>query len=169
MDFTQWEMAEKACKALLHGSAPESQKHTWLLMLLMPTLAREQQFFFTQIEIPLVHHSQSEVHGLLGQRVVQPAFTRTINPAARTAAASQDALFDDRPPTGSFGAQDSPRRGVVNDPTTRPGVGQATASSMAELFGSQGEGAIVGHYSEYMVESISEHDRFKYSRFVCKA
>ena len=26
---------------------------------------------------------------------------------------------------------------------------------------------IEGHYSDYIVESLSEHDSFKYSRFVC--
>ena len=171
-DFSEYALAEKACKALLHGSAPPKKRQEWLLMLLMTTLPavllHEQQFFFTKIDIPYVRHVQRDVHGLLGQRAVQPAFTRTVDPAARAAKASRDALFADRSPTGSIFGQEGPRRGVHDeDPATGPGVGRASASSTAELFGAQSEGAIEGRYSDYMVVSISEHDRFKYSRFAC--
>jgi hypothetical protein len=38
---------------------------------------------------------------------------------------------------------------------------------MAVLFGAQGEGAFAGRYDEYMVPTLSEHDRFLYSRFAC--
>ena len=161
-DFSEWEMAEKACKAVQHGTAPPHKRQEWLLILVMTTLPSEQQFHFTQIEIPFVGHSQSQVHGLLGLRAVKPAFTRTIDPAARVAAAAREALFNDRSPTGSFGAQ-----GFRGDPAVGPGVGRMSASNTAELFGPQGEGAIEGHYSDYIVESLSEHDNFKYSRFVC--
>ena len=161
-DFSEWEMAEKACKAVQHGTAPPHKRQEWLLILVMTTLPSEQQFHFTQIEIPFVGHSQSQVHGLLGLRAVKPAFTRTIDPAARVAAAAREALFNDRSPTGSFGAQ-----GFRGDPAVGPGVGRMSASNTAELFGPQGEGAIEGHYSDYIVASLSEHDNFKYSRFVC--
>ena len=164
--FSEYALAEKACKALLHGSAPPKKRQEWLLMLLMTTLPREQQFFFTKIDIPYVRHVQRDVHGLLGQRAVQPAFVRPVDPAARAAKESRDALFADRSPTGSIFRQEGPRRD--DHPATGPGVGRASASSTAALFGAQGEErAIEGRYSDYMVESISEHDRFKYSRFAC--
>ena len=166
-DFSEYELAAKACTAVQDGSAPAHNRQEWLLILVMRTLPREQQFHFTQIEVPFVGHSQSQVHGLLGLRAVKPAFTRTIDPAARAAAAAREALFNDRSPTGSFGAQDQPRPGLRDDPATGPGVGRVSASNTAELFGPQGEGAIEGHYSDYIVESLSEHDSFKYSRFVC--
>ena len=168
-DFSAWEMAKKACTALLQGLAPKSKKHEWLLMLLMPTLPREQQFFFTHIETPYIRYLQRQVHGLMGQRAVEPAFTWPIDPGARAAAASRDALFTDRSPTASIGENDDPQRSVRHDPATEVGVGQTAASIVAERFGPQGEGAIIGHYSDYMVSSISEHDRFKYSRFACAA
>ena len=166
-DFSEYELAAKACKAVQDGSAPSHNRQEWLLILVMTTLPRSQQFHFTQIEVPFVGHSQSQVHGLLGLRAVKPAFTRTIDPAARAAAAAREALFNDRSPTGSFGAQDQPRPGLRDDPATGPGVGRVSASNAAELFGPQGEGAIEGHYSDYIVESLSEHDSFKYSRFAC--
>ena len=157
-DFSEYALAEKACKALLYGFAPPKKRQEWLLMLILTTLPREQQFFFTQIDIPFVRHVQRDVHGLLGQRAVQP-FTRPVDPAAKAAKASRDALFADRSPTGSIFGQAGPRRAVRDDDP---------ASSTAELFGAHGEErAIEGRYSDYMVESISEHDRFKYSRFAC--
>ena len=154
----EYELAAKACKAVQDGSAPSHNRQEWLLILVMTTLPRSQQFHFTQIEVPFVGHSQSQVHGLLGLRAVKPAFTRTIDPAARAAAAAREALFSDRLPTGFLAAQDSTRRGLRDEPATGPGVGKVSASSMAELFGPQGEGAIEGHYSDYIVESLSEHD-----------
>ena len=109
--------------------------------------------------------------GSWGQRAVKPAFTRTIDPAARAAEAAREALFTDREPTGFLfnGAKaHTSRPGLREDPATGPSVGRVSASNTAELFGNQGEGAIAGHYSEYIVESLSEHDSFKYSRFVCE-
>ena len=166
-DFSEYELAAKACKAVQDGSAPSHKRQEWLLILVMTTLPRSRLFHFTQIEVPFVGHSQSQVHGLLGQRAVKPAFTRTIDPAARAAAAAREALFSDRLPTGFLAAQDSTRRGLRDEPATGPGVGKVSASSMAELFGPQGEGAIEGHYSDYIVESLSEHDNFKFSRYAC--
>lgn len=184
-DFSGYELAAKACKAVQDGSAPSHRRQEWLLILVMTTLPRSRQFHFTQIEVPFVGYSQSEVHGLLGVRAVKPASTQTIDPAVRAAAAAREALFADRSPTGFIGARDRdpplrdrdpplrdgdpPLRGLRDDSlTTGPGVGgRVSASNTAELFGPQGEGAIVGHYSDYIVESLSEHDSFKYSRFAC--
>ena len=157
------------CKAVLDGSAPAHRKEEWLLTLVMATLPRSRLFHFTQIDTPLVRLPQDQVHGLLGQRAVNPAFTRTIDPAARAAEAAREALFTDREPTGFLGARaHTSRPGLRDDPATGPSVGRVSASNMAELFGNQGEGAIAGHYSDYIVESLSEHDSFKYSRFVCE-
>ena len=33
----------------------------------------------------------------------------------------------------------------------------------------QGEGSIIGHYSEYMVASLAEHVGFRFSQFACAA
>ena len=164
--FREWELAERSCRALLQGTAPESKRHKWLLMLLMPTLPREQQFFFTQIDIPLVKHVQRDVHGLLGQRAIEPAFTRTIDAAARAAAEKRAELYADASQTGALG-KEPPRRGVDTGPASGPTAGGPTPSRMAVLFGAQGEGAIAGQYDEYMVPTLSEHDRFLYSRFAC--
>ena len=168
-DFSEYALAAKACKAVLDGSAPASRKEEWLLTLVMATLPQSRVFHFTQIDMPLVRLPQDQVHGLLGQRAVNPAFTRTIDPAARAAEAAREALFTDREPTGFLGARaHTSRPGLRDDPATGPSVGRVSASNTAELFGNQGEGAIAGHYSDYIVESLSEHDGFKYSRFVCE-
>ena len=167
-DFSEYALAATACKAVLDGSAPAHRKEEWLLTLVMATLPRSRLFYFTQIDMPLVRLPQDQVHGLLGQRAVNPAFTRTIDPAARAAEAAREALFTDREPTGFLGAKaHTSRPGLRDDPATGPSVGRVSASNTAELFGNQGEGAIAGHYSDYIVESLSEHDGFKYSRFVC--
>ena len=166
-EFSEYELATKACKSVQDGSAPSHRRQKWLLILVMTTLPRSQQFHFTQIEVPFVGYSQSEVHGLLGVRAIKPEFTQTIDPAVRAAAAAREALFTDRLPTGFLGARDLPLRGLRDDPAMGPGVGWASASNTAELFGPQGEGAIVGHYRDYIVESLSEHNSFKYSRLAC--
>jgi len=167
--FKTWEMAVRSCRALLKGTAPQSKRHTWLLMLVMPTLPREQQFFFTQIELPQVYHAQHELHGLLGQRAIAPEYTQKIDHAARAAAATRDKLYTDRTPSGALGGkQGGASRGVDPEPAAgRPGVGGPDPSRMAVLFGAQGEGAIVGSYDEYRTASLSEHDRFRYSRLAC--
>ena len=167
-NFSEYELAAAACKAVRDGSAPAHRKEEWLLTLVMATLPRSRLFYFTQIDMPFVRHTQSQVHGLLGQRAIKPAFTRTIDPAARAAEAAREALLTDREPTGFLGAKArTSRPGLRDDPATGPSVGRVSASNTAELFGDQGEGAIEGHYSDYIVESLSEHDSFKYSRFVC--
>ena len=63
--------------------------------------------------------------------------------------------------------KEPPRRGVDTGPASGPAAGGPTPSRMAVLFGAQGEGAIAGRYDEYMVPTLSEHDRFLYSRFAC--
>ena len=97
---------------------------------------------------------------------IEPAFTRTVDAAARAAAEKRAELYADASQTGALG-KEPPRRGVDTGPASGPTAGGPTPSRMAVLFGAQGEGAIAGQYDEYMVPTLSEHDRFLYSRFAC--
>ena len=46
--FERWPAANMACSKLTDGSAPAAKRDEWALMLLSPTLQREQQFHFMQ-------------------------------------------------------------------------------------------------------------------------
>jgi len=171
--FAEWSKAAAACKQLLQGVAPASKRHEWVLMLLMPSLAAERRFHFTQVDIPQVRHTQLDVHGLLGQRAIEPIFNEPIDPVETAAMAGRDELFASPKPSGGIGG---PHRAIgedaepkPDDEQPRPSAGRAEQSHMAAEFGPQGEGAIVGRWDEYAVDSLSQHARFRYSRFACEA
>ena len=91
-----------------------------------------------EVELPRLALQQPHVHGLLGQRALR---RRDEGAAAR--------------------------RGGHNGSIT-PGAGGGGASAReaaAARFGSQGEGAIEGVYTEYIVGALGEHGGTRFNRF----
>ena len=89
-----------------------------------------------EVELPRLALQQPLVHGLLGQR----ALLRRDEAAALGAG--------DRSITPGAG-----------------GGGVSAREAAAARFGSQGEGAIEGVYTEYIVGALGEHGGTRFSRF----
>jgi len=109
-----------------------------MLMLVGPRLRTDQRFHFMEVELRRLALQQPHVHGLLGQRALR---RRDEGAAAR--------------------------RGGHNGSIT-PGAGGGGASAReaaAARFGSQGEGAIEGVYTEYIVGALGEHGGTRFNRF----
>ena len=96
--------------------------------------------------MPRLELQQPHVHGLLGQR------------ALRRRSEVQDGSSDDAPlnvprSRGSLAAPSIGSRGA--------GVREAAAAK----FGAQGEGAIEGVYTEYIVGALGQHTGTRFNRF----
>ena len=94
--------------------------------------------------MPRLELQQPHVHGLLGQR------------ALRRRSEVQDGSADDAPLNvpRSLAAPSVGSRGA--------GVREAAAAK----FGAQGEGAIEGVYTEYIVGALGQHTGTRFSRFL---
>jgi len=165
-DFKRWPVSFGACGLLLRGGAPAAKREEWTLILASLSLnAHTDYFFFTQVDLPLIKHGQEDVHGLLGQTAISVRSTGAPNTATREAAnetSSADPAatraeeqLQRQPGTTSLGGQG------------RSASGQTSAESVHVEVSHQGEGTILGHYSEYMVASLAEHQGFRFSRFTC--
>ena len=180
-DFRAWPLAAAACARVMRGEASQEE----MLMLVGPRLRTDQRFHvrhaaartlaqlnsalpppththpphshtplrshtptpltphplgpqFMEVELPRLALQQPHVHGLLGQRALR---RRDEGAAAR--------------------------RGGHNGSIT-PGAGGGGASAReaaAARFGSQGEGAIEGVYTEYIVGALGEHGSTRFNRF----
>jgi hypothetical protein len=139
-EFTQWMIASQACEALRTEIAPGEYREHWTFVLSLPKLNPMTDYFhFLQVDVPMIKHGQADVHGLLGQRVVEaPASTSVAHqrqrPSAGTAALDEEHADVD----------------LIRSARAR--------------FGHQGGGAIEGHYTDYMVTSLMDH-HFPYSTF----
>ena len=56
---------------------------------------------------------------------------------------------------------------AFDEATVRVGIGPRGDTEGGAHHPQQGEGAIVGHYTEYMVASLAQHRGFRFSRFAC--
>ena len=184
--FEAWPAAKTACKKLGDGTAPSAKRELWVLILLSATALRaEQRFHFMQVDMPIIDYKQADVHGLLGQRAVQPAPVDEAAAArahsAQRAAAAEAARrrqFAEVEPVARMGLHTRARADAstsgaredddTNDPYLRAAV-SATGLQLqaAQRFGAQGEGAIAGRWFEYRVSDLGEHRRFRFSRLQC--
>lgn len=169
--FKAWAAALAACEALLKGNAPEKRREEWTLMLATSVLNPDDFFHFAQVDVPYINHAQADVHGLLGQRTVS---AMVPDPERRTEAAHASHLNETSasptrlnctgPTVGScvpdLDAEHRQQMANVDPTTLRVGVGAGGDHH-------QGEGVINGHYSEYMVGSLTQHQGFRFSRFTC--
>ena len=97
--------------------------------------------------MPRLELQQPHVHGLLGQR------------ALRRRSEVQDGSADDAPlnvPRSRGGSLAAPSVG-----SRGAGVREAAAAK----FGAQGEGAIEGVYTEYIVGALGQHTGTRFNRF----
>jgi len=169
-DYTRWTAAAAACAAVqrasLRGTANEGNAdmpamgtQEALLLLLGPKLQLEQRFHFMQVELPRLDLPNGSAHGLLGQRaLLRPGAEHDESgDTAALAAVDMPALHEDKL-AGVRSSQDQRL-------TANVGVGVAAHGKATDVaFGTQGEGAIEGVYTDYEVERLDDHigtGRFK--------
>lgn len=171
--FVQWLAASSACNDLLRGTAPTEKREEWTLVLAMLSLDPSKHYFhFTQVDLPYVRHDQAEVHGLLGQRaieIVKPPSGAPSQHAEHRHHGSEGATGKPEhalPAAASRMASDQNASGMAPE-RARSTLRAEDVHHARVSFGHQGEGAIVGHYSEYIVASLGEHTGFRFCRFGC--
>lgn len=142
LDFAAWPIAAASCARGLQGEASSEE----LLLLVGPKLRAEQRFHFMEVELPRLALQQPHVHGLLGQRALLPH------------GEMHDGSADDRPPnrTHASGSRSTPGAG---------GRGAGVREAASAKFGTQGEGAIDGVYTEYIVDALGQHTGMRFNRF----
>ena len=128
---------------------PTEQRAELVLLLVARTLPPARRFFFMQLDLQHIALSQPELHGLLGQRAVEP-------PAVLSSHAGLAELARARASLGSSSGQ--ARGGGSQD--------AANLRLARQLFGPQGEGAIEGRSEEYDVGSLDAH-QYAYSQWRC--
>ena len=142
--FRSWPDALAACARLARGDAPAALQREHALMFAIPFARAERYFHFAQLDVSRLQYAQAEVHGLVGQRSIDPpasALARQRNISATSGNARVD-----------LDAEGGRLQRVAVD-----------------FRGRQGEGAIAGRYDDYVVPSLHTHGGFPYARLACDA
>eukprot|EP00965_Chrysotila_dentata_P015207 502880-Pleurochrysis_carterae.AAC.2 len=151
--FASWHSAFEACQLIaLNEEVPPAKGNEWALIL--STFAKtSDRFFFTQVDLPVLTYSQSQVHGLLGQRAVsitplQAGYGDIELPGIPLRSATSEGMH-------------MPERSELEAGASEPSINSDKGPR-----GHQGEGMIEGVYTDYAVHSLHTHENsFKFSRF----
>ena len=107
---------------------------------------------------------QVDVHGLLGQNAVYAPSQQPAHGAAPGGRSGGERDRDGEDNRGGNGGGGERKEHVRAGGPSMDSFGART--SHVEV-SHQGEGSILGHYSEYLVPSLAEHNGFRFSRFAC--
>ena len=146
--FTPWPAARRACdEVAMHQAAgaarySNSTAEKWLTILRKHKPHPDARHYpFTHVTIRSLGYEQREVHGLLGQRAIEPP----------------------RPPPGAAIAA---ARGAEQASSAGHGAHRALVSPTGSYASTQGEGYIEGSYTDYEVPELHHH-AFRFGRLGC--
>jgi len=157
--LNDWTAAATACASLLRGTATVKEAAEWSLLFRAAMGSPLPSFFFGELTIQRVdpHLTQSQVHGLLGQRALLrpegPGTRAKGSPVAEAAGEEVEGTQEHVPPTMRIGVASSGGVGVVG----------AKRPDFQRRFGSQGEGAIEGSFRAYIRADLHDRRGFAYS------
>ena len=168
-EFGRWPAAKAACEAVAEYEARTGysasnatvEEHKAILGAQRGMLNASARYYFSFVELPTLRMQQHELHGLLGQRAIDPPHgylpsgmqSEDRGEAGRTFAAPLSLGKQSDP-----AAEEAPAAVVGGRSSGRVRVA-------VTAFGTQGEGAIHGSFLEYEVRTLSDHSSFKHSLF----
>jgi len=147
-DFERWPEAKRACAEVAAHQMGGAARHSnstiekWLgILRLHKPHPDARRYPFTHVMIRSLGYEQREVHGLLGQRAIDPP----------------------RPPPGAAIAA---ARGAEQASSAGHGAHRALVSPTGSYASTQGEGYIEGSYTDYEVPELHHH-AFRFGRLGC--
>ena len=124
-----------------------------------------------QVDVPYINHAQTDVHGLLGQLSVSVGTPGLQSNSGSRSVGHGEGVVSTAAGTNCTGptaGSCAPGSGLADEAIdAEPATLRVSVGAQGNHSRHQGEGVISGHYSEYMVASLAEHQGFRFSRFSC--